>query len=143
VIAVDSNILVYAHRAEGSFHAVAARVMRQLATGKAPWAIPWTCLHEFLGVVTHPRIFKTPTPLRAALDQVDYWVDSPSLSLLAETDDYWRYLKRAIADGKVTGPMIHDARIAAICQSHGVSELWSADRDFSRFKGLAVRNPLI
>jgi predicted nucleic acid-binding protein len=33
--------------------------------------------------------------------------------------------------------------VAALCRQHGVRELWSADRDFSRFVGLAVKNPLI
>lgn len=42
-----------------------------------------------------------------------------------------------------TGAMVHDGRIAALCLHHGVSELWTADRDFSRFATLAVRNPLV
>jgi len=46
-------------------------------------------------------------------------------------------------EGKIAGPQVHDARIAALCRDHGVHELWSADRDFSRFAGLAVVNPLV
>ncbi len=46
-------------------------------------------------------------------------------------------------DGKITGPMVHDARIAAICKTHGVRELWSTDRDFSRMRGLRIKNPLL
>lgn len=41
------------------------------------------------------------------------------------------------------GPRVHEARIAALCLLHGVGELWSADRDFSRFPELEVRNPLV
>jgi len=48
-----------------------------------------------------------------------------------------------MATGLVTGPQVHDARVAALCQLHGVRELWTADRDFSRFAGLVVRNPLV
>ena len=143
MIAVDTNILVYAHRRESLFHAKARQVMIELAEGRAPWAIPWTCLHEFVGVVTHPRIFVPPTPLSVAVAQVDIWLGSPSLSLLGENAGHWEALKACVVASKVTGPMIHDARIAAICAAHGVRELWTADRDFSRFPGLTVRNPLV
>ena len=143
MIAVDTNILVYAHRAESPFHDAAARVIAGLAEGKAAWALPWTCVHEFLGVVTHPRIYLPPTPLAIALEQVEMWMESPSCQLLAENDGHWDALKSAMLSGKLVGPTVHDARIAAICASHGVRELWTADRDFSRFKALAVRNPLV
>lgn len=143
MIAVDTNILVYAHRKESPFHHRARQVMIELAEGRVAWAIPWTCLHEFVGLVTHSRIFVPATPLSVAVEQVDIWLGSPSLSLLGENEGHWNALKGCVTAAKVTGPMIHDARIAAICVSHGVRELWTADRDFSRFRGLAVRNPLI
>jgi toxin-antitoxin system PIN domain toxin len=143
MIAVDTNILVYAHRKESPFHHQARRVMIELGEGRVPWAIPWTCLHEFVGVVTHPRIFVPVTPLSVAIEQVDIWLGSPSLSLLGENEGHWHALKACVVASKVTGPMIHDARIAAICVTHGVRELWTADRDFSRFKDLRTRNPLV
>ena len=62
MIAVDTNILVYAHREDASFHKAASRAMTELAEGLAGWAIPWPCLHEFLAIVTHPRIYAPPTP---------------------------------------------------------------------------------
>jgi len=142
VIAVDTNILVYAHREDSPFHAAAARCVAGLAEGAAPWAIPWPCLHEFLAIVTHARIYDPPTPPAAALDQVDAWLEAPSLVLLAESEQYWTELRSLVTAGRVTGARIHDARIAALCQQHGVRELWSADRDFSRFPDLAVLNPL-
>jgi uncharacterized protein len=63
--------------------------------------------------------------------------------LLGETDGYWVVLQSLLERSKVTGPRVHDARIAALCQLHGVRELWTADRDFSAFPSLATRNPLI
>jgi len=143
MIAVDTNILVYAHRPGAAFHEAARRCVIWLAEGKATWAIPWPCLHEFLNVVTHPRMFRPPTPLPEALDQVSYWLQSPSLVLLAETTDYWPILSAAVVAGKISGPRIHDARIAALCQLHGVRELWTADRDFTRFPSVTVFNPLL
>ena len=138
MIAVDTNILVYAHREDSPFHNTALRRVAELAEGSAMWAIPWPCIHEFLAIVTHPRIYAPPTPLDRALDQVDAWLESPTLAVLAESGGHWLSLR-----GRVVGPQVHDARVAALCRQHGVRELWSADRDFSRFAGLRVANPLL
>ena len=143
MIGIDSNLLVYAHREDSPWHAPAFDHMVQLAEGRAAWAIPWPCIHEFLAIVTHPRIYAPPTPLAKAIDQVEAWLESPSLVLLSEAEDYWAVLQNLLKTGRVSGPQIHDARIAALCQQHGVTELWSADRDFGRFPGLSVRNPLV
>lgn len=143
MIAVDTNILVYAHRADSAFHETAARVVSQLAEARAPWAIPWPCLHEFLAIVTHPRIYLPATPLAAASDQVDAWLESPSLVLLGETVEHWAVLKDLVLRGKIEGPQVHDARVAALVVAHGVRELWTADRDFSRFANVTVKNPLL
>jgi toxin-antitoxin system PIN domain toxin len=143
MIAVDTNILVYAHREDSPFHSAAFQCVAELAEGAATWAIPWPCLHEFFAVVTHPRIYAPPTPPARALDQMDAWQQSPTLALLAESPTYWPALRTLLAVGRVVGPQVHDARIAALCRDHGVRELWSADRDFSRFAGLTVMNPLV
>lgn len=115
----------------------------ELAEGSAAWAIPWPCIHEFLAIVTHPAIYDPPTPLAKALDQVEAWLESPSLVLLAEDPGYWSELRRGLEAGKIVGPRVHDARVAALCRRHGARELWTADRDFGRFPGLSVRNPLL
>ena len=143
MIAVDTNILVYAHREDSAWHEPAYATVSDLAEGRSPWAIAWPCVHEFLAIVTHPRIYASPTPLSKALDQVAAWLESPALVLLTEARGYWSELRGALEAGRVTGPQIHDARIAALCRQHGVRELLSADRDFSRFPALAVRNPLV
>jgi len=143
VIAVDTNVLVYAHRSDSEWHDRASRCVRELAEGRPAWAIPWPCIHEFLSIVTHPRIYAPPTPLQMAIDQVEAWLESPNLVLLSEPEDYWPQLRSILQAGRVSGPQVHDARIAALCQQHGVSELWTIDRDFSRFPGLTIRNPLV
>ena len=143
MIAVDTNILVYAHREDSSWHEAAYRRLQELAERRIPWAIPWPCIHEFLAIVTHTRIYTPPTPLSTALDQVGAWLESPSLVLICETARYWSRLESLLLGGLIAGPRVHDARIVGLCQEHGVSELWTADRDFSRFSGITVRNPLI
>lgn len=143
MIAVDTNLLVYAHREDSAWHQAAYAAIEELAQGPASWAIPWPCLCEFLAIVTHPRIYNPPSPLGIALAQVEAWLESPGLVLLAEGEGHWAELRSLLEAGRVTGPQVHDARVAALCGLHGVDELWSADRDFSRFPGLKVRNPLI
>ncbi len=143
MIAIDSNLLVYAHREDSPWHHAAYARIVELAEGSAGWAIPWPCIHEFLSIVTHPRIYAPPTPLVKAIDQVEAWLESPNLVLLSESEGYWPQLRSLLQTGHVSGPQVHDARIAALCQQHGVSELWTIDRDFSRFPGLIVRNPLV
>jgi toxin-antitoxin system PIN domain toxin len=143
LIAVDTNILIYAHREDSQWHAAACARVTKLAEARAAWAIPWPCIHEFLAIATHPRIFTPPTPLAAAIDQVEAWLESPSLVLLAEADVHWAQLRDLLRAGRIAGAKVHDARIAALCMQHGVSELWSADRDFGRFPKLNVKNPLV
>lgn len=143
MIAVDTNILVYAHREDCPWHETAYARLAELAEGRGLWAIPWPCLHEFLAIVTHPRIYVPPTPLEKALDQVDAWLEAPGLVLLAETEGYWQEVRMLLVGGRVAGPQAHDARIAALCQLHGIRELWSDDRDFGRFPTLTVKNPLV
>lgn len=143
MIAVDTNVLVYAHRGDSPFHAAARDAVARLAEAPAPWAIAWPCLHEFYSIITHPQIYRPPTPTDVALNQIDAWLESPTLALLHETPAHWPTLRGLLDEGRIAGPRVHDARIAAICLQHGVRELWSADRDFGRFPHLAVRNPLI
>ncbi len=143
MIALDTNILIYAHRQDAPFHQPAARCVTEMAEGRAAWAIPWPCLHEFLAIVTRQGIYSPPTPLSVALDHVDALLEAPTLVLLAESEQHWPDLRALLAASRVTGARVHDARIAALCREHGVRELWSADRDFGRFLGLNVVNPLV
>ena len=103
MIAVDTNLLVYAYRADSEWHERADGCIR---------------------------------------NQVDAWIESPSLVLLAEGQEHWSELRTQIEAGRIAGPRVHDARIAVLCLAHGVRELWTADRDFSRFANLATANPL-
>ena len=143
MIAVDKNLLVDAHREDSPWHEAAYKIIEQLSESRAAWAIPWRCLHEFIAIVSHPSIYNPPTPLAAALVQVDSWIESPTLNLIREFEGYWPHLKSVLEQGLIVGPKVHDARVAAICLLHGVGELWTADRDFSRFPMLITRNPLV
>lgn len=142
MIAVDTNVLVYAHRADSPFHRQARAALERLTYDGRAWGIPWPCVHEFLAVVTHPRVYVPPTQVDVAVRAVDDLTEMPGSVMLGEAADHWAVLRALLSSPGVVGPKIHDARIAAICLSHGVEELWTADRDFSWFPQLRTRNPL-
>ncbi|MFN2442289.1 MAG: TA system VapC family ribonuclease toxin [Thermoanaerobaculia bacterium] len=131
--AVDTNVLVYAEIRSSLHHRVALRILTELVEGKDLWALPWPCVHEFLRVITHPRVFSPPVPTALALEDLGRILASPTLVLLAETDRHPDILQRVVRDSGVTGNLLHDAHIAALCIEHGVSELVTGDRDFARF----------
>ena len=142
MIAVDTNLLIYAHREDSDFHQTSFRSLQELSESGQRWAIPWPCVHEFLAITTHPRIFDPPSPLPLALQAMEVWIDSPQCGMIGEEPGYFHTLKTIVTRGRVIGPMMHDARIAALCIDHGIRELWTVDRDFSRFAMLKTRNPL-
>ena len=142
MIAIDTNLLVYAHRPEMPFHERAREALTDAVGGPEPVSVPWPCAHEFLAVVSNPRIFKDPTPMDVGLDAVGRLLDSVGGGFLAEGEGYLRVFERLARPALLQGAVVHDARIAALCMYHGVRVLWSADRDFSRIPELAVANPL-
>lgn len=141
MIAVDTNILIYANRGDGPHGNVAREAMNGLIGTGAPWAIPWPCIHEFLAVASNPRVFANPLDMLVGIDYARRLRDDAGARLLGESALHLDTLARICP--RVTGPRIHDARIAAICIDHGVCELWTADRDFSYFPDLRTRNPLV
>lgn len=143
MIAVDTNLLVYSHREDSQCHPVAKAAVEGLRQQTAPWAIPWPCVHEFISVTTNPNIYKPASTLVQALGFLEALMASPGLQLLSEGPGYFAKLSELALSVQLKGARIHDARIAALCLHHGVRELWTADRDFSRFPQLKTRNPLV
>ena len=143
MIAIDTNLLVYAHRRESRFHDAAATLVRSFAEGSAAWAIPWPCVYEFFSVVTNPRIWRDRASRpQAARDQIAAWLAAPTLRLLSESVHFDDTLLPLLRNPRVRGPIVHDARVAALCIAHGVDELLTKDRDFQLFPQLRIRDPL-
>ena len=142
MIAVDTNLLVYAHRRESRFHQTCTELIRSLAEGELRWAIPWPCIYEFFSVVTNPRIWKdnASSPAEAGR-QIQAWLRSPTLMLLNENETFGAVLLPLIQHPRVRGPIVHDARIAALCLAHGVEVLLTKDRDFQLFPRLVCKDP--
>ncbi len=141
MIAVDTNILVYAHQGWNPEQPAAHALIKALAAGTERWAIPWPCVYEFYGVVTNQRVWKAhaSTPEQAWTQLLD-WFHSPSVTLLAETATTATVLGPLLRD-RVRGAKVHDARIASLCLEHGVDTLYSRDRDFALFPELTVVDP--
>ena len=143
MIAVDSNLLVYAHRWEFNDDPEAFALIQSLAESEDAWAIPWPCIYEFLGVVTNQRIWRdSASTSEQAWQQLSAWTASPSLRLLGETDGFLEILGHFVQRPRVRGGIVHDARIAAICMANSVDVLLTRDRDFSLFPELSTRDPL-
>ena len=138
MIAVDTNILVYAHREELPLHNKALARLIQLAENPEPWALPVFCIGEFLRVITHPTLFDPPSPLEQGLAAIKGLVESPSLTVLNPGDRFFTFLTDIIHTADARGNLIYDAQIAAVCREHGVKDILSEDRDFKRFDGITL-----
>ena len=139
--ALDTNVLVYAEVRSTEHHEAALEVLREHAEASRPWALPWPCAYEFLRVVTHPAIFDPPAPMDRALEDLERILDAPGLHLLSETRRHRALMTELVRETGVSGNLVHDAHIAALCLEHGVRELVTGDRDFTRFPGLEVVDP--
>jgi toxin-antitoxin system PIN domain toxin len=117
-------------------HARALDRLRELAEGVVPWGLPVFCIGEFVRIVSHPRLFQPPTPATEALASVAALLASPSARLLVPADGYWPLFQSLVSAGGVSGNLVFDAQIAAVCLEGGARSLLTSDRDFLRFPGL-------
>ncbi len=138
MIAVDTNVLVHAHRQGSSHHEAAAAWLRRLAEGAAPWGLPVFVLGEFVRVVTHPRLFAEPSPLAVALDYLGALLESPTARLLVPGPRYAELFAGQATAAEARGNLVFDAQIAAVCVEAGAGRLLTRDRDFHRFPSVEV-----
>jgi len=140
VIAVDTNILVYALQPGVPQHNEALRRLAALAGGRSPWAIPYPCVAQFLRVVTH-RAYRPVIPVAAAWHNLDTLLGSPTVQLLTPTRQHLPMLREVIDESGAIGDLVYDAQIVTLCLEYGVREILTADRDFRRFTGIKVTDP--
>lgn len=140
MIAVDTNVLIYADRAELPLHREALAAIRRLAEGDEAWALPVFCVGEFVRVVSHPRLFDPPTPSAEAVESIEALFESPSLRVLYPGNRYWPLFGKLIRQAGARGNLVFDVQIAALCLEHGAGTILSEDRDFTRFAGMTVKS---
>ena len=138
MIAVDTNVLVYAHRAETDLHATAIRHLTELCEGNRPWALPAPCLSEYFRVVTHPKVFNPPSALAEALGFAKSVTNAPACRLLKPGKHYLDHFFSIMQEADARGNLVFDAQIVALCREHGVSRVLTNDRDFERFGAISV-----
>ena len=103
MIALDTHLMVYAHRADTPAHDAALRLLQQLAESSEPWAIPWPCVHEFISVVTGPAFGKAATPLEVALEAARQLLAHPRCIVLSETDGHFELLSALCQHANLRG----------------------------------------
>ena len=142
MIIPDVNLLVYAHNESSSFHGVAAGWWENSLNGDVTILLPHVCVNGFIRIMTHPKILVDPLEVGEAIEMVDVWLESSSLSLLAPGLGHYEFYKKALLEIGVGGKLTTDAYIAALAmESQGT--VFSNDSDFSRFSGLKWKNPLV
>ncbi len=140
MIAVDTNILVYAHNTGDPHHDRARGELRALVESDAAWGLPVFVLGEFLRVVTNRRgPLPHPSTPAAAIEAIDGLLASPNAKLLLPGRRYLPLLRGLVADVRPRGNEIFDAQVAAVCLEHGATTILTNDTDFRQFSGITVK----
>jgi toxin-antitoxin system PIN domain toxin len=137
---IDVNVLVYAHRQDAPNHAAFRRWLEAVMQSDEAYGISDLVLAGFLRVVTHPRVFKTPTPTNQALAFACQLRDRPNCVAVAPGARHWDIFSRLCQASGARGNLVPDAFFAAMAIESGC-EWITTDRDYSRFKGLRWRTP--
>ena len=135
MIAVDTNVLVHAHRKESPKHEAARRRVVELADHNL--GVPVFCIGEFLRVVTHPKIANSHTADEAC-EALERLFASPNVEVLLPGRRFPELLADAVREADAIGNLVFDAQIVALCREAGVRALLTEDRDFARFSGFAT-----
>lgn len=141
MILVDANLLLYAYDAAASEHSKARSWLETVLAKPEPVLFPWQSIHAFLRIATNPRAWKAPLTIEEARAIVDELLSLPNVVTLSPGERHWDILRELVADSQCRGPLVADAVLAALAIEHG-AELYTNDRDFSRFHNLRVVNPL-
>jgi len=143
VIAVDTNVLVYAADADSPFHAPCRQWLERQRARTGAWFTTWPVLYEFLRVTTHPRVMRRPWTVSAAWRFVAALLASPGLALLVPTQRHAEVAAEVIAElPHLGGNLMHDAHTAILMREHGIGRICTRDTDFTRFPFLEVIDPL-
>jgi toxin-antitoxin system PIN domain toxin len=142
VIVVDVNLLIYAYNAGAPQHDAARRWAERTFTGSEPVRIPWAVVHAFLRLTTAGPFMTQPFEIQEATDIVGDWFAAPAVRFIDPGPRYWQILRALLIQNDVRGKLVSDAHIAALALENDAT-LYAADRDFARFAGLRVANPLV
>ena len=138
---LDANILLYAYNRDSAHHEVCRAWLEQAFNGNEPLALPWQTLLAFIRIATNPRASNQPLSGEQACQIVGRWLEHPNVTMISADERFWSILRQQIVDAQVSGPLVTDAALAALALQHGAT-LCSTDRDFRRFRGLKLVDPM-
>lgn len=141
--ALDVNILLLASNSESPDHASAVRALKRLEGAEDLVYVAWITIMAYLRIATHPAIFRKPLTPSEARSNVDSLIGLPNVRLLSEGEGFWDVYKRIGDDLPLRGNLVPDAHLVAILKQHGVGRIHTRDRDFKKFQGLTVIDPLV
>lgn len=143
MLAVDTNVLVYAADADSQFHSPCRDWLERQRSRPDAWYTTWAILYEFLRVTTHPRVMRRPWSLAVAWEFVTALLASPGLAVLVPTLRHADVAAELISEmPHLAGNLLHDAHTAILMREHGVTRICTRDSDFHRFPFLEVIDPL-
>ena len=138
---LDVNILVHAHREDNDRHEEIKAWLEAALEEPEGVAVSELVLSGCLRVITHPKVFRKPTPLPTALEFIESFRELESVHVLAPGEKHWRLFAGLCRKGDARGNLVPDAYHAALAMETGC-EWVTLDRGFARFPGLKVRHPL-
>lgn len=141
MIVLDANILLYSQNADAPQHAAVRTWLEQTLNGQEWVGLPWITCWAFLRISTHPRLFPSPLPMADAMSVIQQLAAQPRVRMIAPGPQHIRLLEQLALKYQITGPLVTDAALAAVCLEHGAT-LASTDRGFARFEDLRWVNPL-
>jgi toxin-antitoxin system PIN domain toxin len=141
MILIDANLLLYGYHPRSQHHERSRVWLESVFTGREPVRLAWITIFAFLRISTNPRVFEHPLSGAEARAHVASWLELPAVSTLEPTERYWEIFSGLLETGQATGSLVMDAALAALAIEHGAT-LCTVDRDFSRFAGLPLLNPL-
>jgi hypothetical protein len=141
LILIDANLLLYAYHPRSPFHERSRKWVETVFSGREPVRLSWPSVHAFLRIGTNPRAFEQPLSMAEAEAAVSTWFDAPAVDIIEPGERYWAILRELLLEAQVSGPLVTDAALAALAIEHGAT-LCTSDRDFSRFRGVKLQNPL-
>ncbi|MGH2731353.1 MAG: TA system VapC family ribonuclease toxin [Actinomycetota bacterium] len=139
--AVDANLLLYASDSSSPRRDRATELLHRLAEGPELVYLFWPVVVAYLRLGTHSSVFEQPLSTEAARENITALLRLPHVRSPGELEGFWPVLERACAEGVVRGNLVSDAHLVALMRQHGVSTIWTSDRDFRRFEGIVARDP--
>ena len=142
MILVDANLLIYAHDSASAHHEVARGWLEEALSKPEQVGLAWVVILAFLRIATNRRLRPNAPSIAEAVEIVTGWLERPTVALVHPGERHWEILRNLLEEGQAPGPLVMDAHLAALAIEHGAT-LATTDKDFTRFPGLRVFNPLV